>query len=134
MNASSRFNLTSNLSPEQLHQELEDLASLGSDKPKDGDSGEFTIQALWRAVCDRKDIIVVIDKVDEPRLRRQLSTLKAKDNAKLKSADIPTDDSTLEFVLHKDSDLDIQNQVKLQIYLKEKPKVKLHKFIVPGGA
>ena len=118
------------MTPESIQHELEDLTSGQPDKPKDGDSGEFTIQALWRTLSEREDIIIVIDKVDEPSLRKQLSSMKAKENYKLKSAGIPTDDVTLEFITHKDISVD-EDQVKLQVILKHKPRIKLHKFILP---
>lgn len=125
------FNLTSKLTEEQIQKELDDLTSGQANRPKDGDSGEFTLASIWRELSDRGDIIIVIDIVDEPRVRKQLSALKAKENAKLKSADIPPDDKTLEFAIHEDRVLKEQGQVKIQIYLKSKPTVKLHKFIVP---
>lgn len=119
------------MTPEQIHQGLEDLTSHQIEKPKNGDSGEFTIQSIWRVLSERGDIIIIIDAIDEPRLRKQLSALKAKDNAKLKSADIPTDDKTLEFIVHARDPIMSAEQIKLQIYLKERPKVKLHKLIIP---
>ena len=131
---SNRFNLTSKLTPEQIAESLEDLTSLAQDKPKDGDSGEFTLQALWRTLSETGDLIIVIDAIDEPRVRKQLSALKAKENAKLKSADIPTDGKTLEFVVHEDKALEELKQVKLQVYLRDKPTVKLHKIIIANGS
>ena len=76
----------------------------------------------------------MIDAIDEPRVRKQLSALKAKENAKLKSADIPTDGKTLEFVVHEDKALEELKQVKLQVYLRDKPTVKLHKIIIANGS
>lgn len=107
--------------------DLEDLTSLPDNN--DAESGEFTIQSLWSSISKNGDIIIIIDRVDEARLRKQLSSIKAKENAKIKSAGLHPDDTTLEFIEHKDETLD-KNQVKLQIFLKQKPTVKIHKIIV----
>ena len=92
------------------------------------ESGEFTLASLWNSICDKEDIIIVIDRVDEPRVRKQLSSLKAKENAKMKSAGIKPDDTTLEFIEHKD--YPEKDKIKLQIILKHKPTIKIHKLII----
>lgn len=134
----SRFNLLTKVP--QLTQEQQDkilkefddsILSAGESKPKDGDSGEFTLHSIWRTLSERNDIIIVIDAADELRVRKQLSALKAKDNQKLKSANLPTDNSMLEFIKHEDKHLEAEKKLKLQIILKAKPTVQLHAFILP---
>lgn len=104
---------------------LEDLIS--------PEPGEVTIHSIWAQVCKNNDIILVIDKVDLPKLRKQLSNIKSKENAKLKDAALPPDQSTLEFVLHKDEALEKTGQVKVQIFLKQQPAIKVHKMVVANG-
>lgn len=126
-----KFDLTSNIPEEVLKEELETLASLGDDKPVDGEAGEYTVQSIWRTLSEKGDIIIIIDKVDEIRLRRQISSIKAKEHYKLREAGIPTDNDTIEFIIHKDKELDEKNLIKMQLFLKKKPTIKLHKFIIP---
>jgi hypothetical protein len=107
---------------------FEDLLASDNLDNNNTESGEFTLASLWNSICDKEDIIIVIDKVDELRVRKQLSSLKAKENAKLKSAGIRPDDTTLEFIEHKD--FTEKEKIKLQIILKHKPTVKVHKMII----
>jgi len=128
-----KFSIT-NPSQIKLQNEpiLEDLLSsseeLSTDNHNNAESGEFTLASLWQNICETEDIIIVIDKVDEPRVRKQLSSLKAKENAKMKSAGIRPDDTTLEFIEHKD--FPEKDKIKLQIILKHKPTIKIHKLII----
>jgi len=132
-----KFNITkSNQNQKSLQKTdilLEDLVSNGialSDLPIDNnnDSGEFTLVSLWHNICEKEDIIIIIDRIDEPRVRKQLSSLKAKENAKMKSAGVKPDDSTLEFIEHKD--FPEKDKIKLQIILKHKPTIRIHKLII----
>ena len=133
-----RFDFLSRIPKERLEQlqNLNDLTSLEEPKPEDGSSGEFTVQSIWKVLSRKGDIILIIDKSDELRLRKQLSAIKAKENFKLKDAGIPTDSTTLEFIEHKGEGVKEEikdGQIKLQIVLKHKPMLKLHKLIIPKG-
>jgi len=79
-----------------------------------------------------EEIILVIDKHEEPRLRRRLSVLKAKDLAKLKEAGLEADDSKLEFISIQDNNLP-KTQVKVQIVLRTKVRIKVYKIQIPDG-
>lgn len=90
---------------------------------------EMGLKELYEKLLLEEDIIVVIDKVDETRVRKGLSSIKAKQNAKFKDSGLPTEDSTIEFKVHED--YKVNGRVKLQIYLKQKATVKVHALIIP---
>lgn len=97
------------------------------------ESREMTIKELWEAVQLQEDIIIEIDAIEINRVRKGLSGAKAKENAKLRDNNLPTDDSVLEFKEHDDVDLKRQGRVKLQIWLKRPDKIKIHKYVVADG-
>lgn len=94
---------------------------------------EFTLVELYDKICTEDDIFIVIDAVEESRVRKGLSSIKAKRNAKLKDNNLPTDDSTLEFIKHEDEELAKTNRIKLQIFMKKKPTITIHKLEVADG-
>lgn len=94
---------------------------------------ELSLTDLYDRVCIDEDIIITIDAIEEPRVRRGLSSIKAKRNAKLRENNLPTDDVTLEFVTHTSEELQKQHRVKLQIYMKRKPTITIHNLQVADG-
>lgn len=92
------------------------------------DEAEVSLQKLYDEVYKHGDLIIIIDKLDEQRVRKGLSSIKAKIAQKMKTAGYKPDEAILEFHVHEYEDPD---KVKLQIVLKQKPTVKIHKFIVP---
>ncbi len=107
-----------------------DVAASVSDLNELPEDSEVTIQELWKQLSLNSDIIIIIDKSDEFRIRNGISRLKSRENAKMKSAGIEGDSSTLEFILPKE-EMEDKNTVKMQIVLREKAKIKIHKMIVP---
>jgi len=97
---------------------------------EDDGAGEVTLASIWKNVCIQEDIIIIIDKTEELRVRKLLSSLKAKENAKMRSAGLKPDDSTLEFIEHKDFNEKEKDKIKLQIVLRRKPTVRVHKMII----
>lgn len=110
------------LSPEN---DLEDLPTNGSQ--------ELTLVELYDKICIEEDIFIVIDAVEEQRIRKGLSSVKAKRNQKLKDSKLPPDDANLEFKRHEDEELAKQNRVRLQIFMKKKPTITVHKLEVADG-
>lgn len=93
-------------------------------------TAEMTLQDIYKQLILKEDIIIIIDAIDETRVRKGLSSIKAKENAKLRDNDLPTDSTTLEYIVHSDDELKKQKRIKLQIFLKQRPTVKIHKMIV----
>lgn len=97
---------------------------------------ELTLQELYRQVVLSGDLIIVIDTISLPLIRKGISNLKSRETAKLKSAQIPADDTVLEFIEHTEIEGQEKlprGQMKLQIVLKRKQAIKIHKMIIPDG-
>lgn len=92
------------------------------------DDSEVSLQDLYDQVYKQGDLIIIIDKIDEARVRKGLSSIKAKLAQKMKSAGYQPDNATLEFIEHEYED---KSRTKLQIVFKQKPIIKIHKVIVP---
>jgi hypothetical protein len=105
----------------QSHDQLEDLTAVE-------DETEVSMQAIYDEVYKHGELIIIIDRIDESRVRKGLSSIKAKQAQKMKSAGYQPENATLEFIEHEFEDKD---KVKLQIVLKQKPTVKVHRVIVP---
>lgn len=105
------------------------LEDISTDVEGDG-TAEMTLQDIYKQLILKEDIIIIIDAIDEIRVRKGLSSIKAKENAKLRDNDLPTDNTTLEYIVHSDDELKKQKRIKLQIFLKQKATVKIHKMIV----
>lgn len=93
---------------------------------------ELLLSEIYKEVCLNNELILVIEAVDEQRLRRALSVQKSKDNAKLKDAGLPPDDAKFEFIRIEDPELD-KDKVKLQIVLKGPDRIKIFKKTIPSG-
>lgn len=89
---------------------------------------EVTLQDLYDELYKQGELIIFIDKIDEGRVRKGLSAIKARLAAKLKDAGYKPDQSTLEFIEHEQED---PTKCKLQIVLQKRPTVLVHKVIVP---
>lgn len=103
-------------------EELEDLTLL------EDEANEVSLSDLYNQVYAANELIIIIDRVDEARVRKGLSSIKAKQNAKLASAGLPKDDATLDFISIEHED---KNKSKLKIILTGKKKVKIYATIVP---
>lgn len=93
---------------------------------------EMTLQDIFKRVMLEEDIFLIIDAVEELRLRKGLSKIKHDYNAKLRDNNLEPEDANLEFKVHEDTALP-KNQVKIQIYLKKKPTITVHKLQVADG-
>jgi len=99
----------------------------------EAEGDEMALEDIWKKLSIHEDLIMIIDKSDEPRLRKGLSAMKSKETAKLRSAGLPIEPVNLEFVVHKAVEGMPPNVVKLQVFLKKRAVVRLHKIIIPNG-
>lgn len=91
---------------------------------------ELSIRELYERILVDDDITIVIDAVDEPRIRRGLSSHKSKLTRKLQDNELPPEPITLEFNTIQDDKLREKGRIKLQIYIKRKPTVTIHGYSV----
>lgn len=123
----------SNLVMEASIPKLEGLTGISEfelvEEAEDGDL--IAITDIYKQLSIHEDIILIIDKADEPKIRKALSAIKAKETAKLKSAGIRPDEMTLEFAQHPPIEGMEPGQIKLQVFFKRKATIKVHKVILP---
>lgn len=93
---------------------------------------EVSVDELWKQLQINEEIIVVIDRYDEARLRKKLSNKKAKQNAKFKDANLPPEDTVLDFEEIEKSEIE-KSQMCLRISLKKPESIKVYKLIIPEG-
>ena len=91
---------------------------------------EYPIAEIYKDLCLNGELILVIDAIEENRLRRNLSVMKAKEAAKLKDNGLQPDDAKLEFISIADPKLP-KEMKKLQIVLKGGKKIKIYQRVVP---
>lgn len=87
---------------------------------------------IYKELLANEEIIIVIDRAEENRLRRRLSVLKSKDLAKLKDSGFDTDDSKLEFIVIEDKDMP-KGRVKIQIVMRTKIRIRVYNIQIPDG-
>jgi len=89
---------------------------------------ELTYADLYKRLLIHEDIIVVIGGEDFYRLRKGISSIKAKDNAKLKEADLPTEKFKIEYdKLDEDR---VNKSVKIRIRIVKPDSLVVKSFIV----
>lgn len=92
---------------------------------------QMTMPDLYSLLCQHDDIIIIVPGDEVHRIRKGISSLKSKQNAKLKDAGLPADDRRVEYkVLSKDVKT---HTVKLQIYFDGGPTVTVKEVIIPDG-
>lgn len=111
---------------------LQELLGEDSDEALSSNTSMRTYHQIYKDLTINEDIILVIDKKDENKLRKGLSAVKAKHNSKLKEANLPPSQAVLEFIVHKQADLP-KEQIKIQIVLKSPPAITVHQIIIPQG-
>lgn len=96
---------------------------------------DMSFAELYKTLTINEDIILVIDAESEESLRKGLTTLKYKTNKSAREAGISFDSRTLEFKVlpfTKEEELsipDVESKLKVQVYLKAKSGVKVHKIV-----
>lgn len=90
----------------------------------------YTYDDLYKTLLINEEIIIVIEAIEEARLRRRLSVLKSKDAARMKKEGMEPEAIKLEFINIEDKNLK-QGLIKLQILMKDsKPKIKIFSLTV----
>lgn len=90
--------------------------------------GEVTLEELYKQLLLHEDIFVEVGGESEHRIRKGISSIKAKGNAKLKAADLPIDKFKIEYhVVSRD----VQNEtVKIRIRVTRPEVVMIKKLEV----
>lgn len=87
------------------------------------ETNELELYDIYKEVLKHDGIIIELFGQDVQRLRKGLSTIKSRSNAKLKDSGLETDERTLQFdVIGEDEKAKI---VKLRIWLKETERFKV---------
>jgi len=68
---------------------------------EDEEATALSLMEIYNNVVSNGEIIVTIPEEEEEALRKGLASVKAKQNAKLKDAGLPTDKSTLSYTVTK---------------------------------
>lgn len=95
-------------------------------------SEEIALSEIYKELLIHEEIIYTVEATDEPKLRRNLSVLKAKDAQKLKEAGFQPVDSKLEFITIEDKELP-KGLIKIQIVLRPRAKIKVYGKQIPSG-
>lgn len=92
---------------------------------------EVSYDRLYIFLLQNEDIIITIDETDLEDLRRGLSVAKYNNNQALKKANAPIDARQIDFkIIERIGEEPDTVQVKLQIWLKAKRSVHLHRLII----
>lgn len=100
------------------------------------EANEQSLAELYKSVCLNEDIILVIDLGSEEMLRKGLTAIKYKTNKAAKDAGEPVDQRSLEFRMldwtaaEKAEDADWPKKVKVQVWLKAKQSIRVHRMII----
>lgn len=119
--------------PSSSPKELRELKEFEVEELKDDDEAEDTaIVDIYKELLSEGELILTVNLIDEPKLRRTLTVIKARDMAKLKESGFQSDDSKLEFITVKDETLP-RGLVKVHIVMKQKPKIRVYGKQIPSG-
>lgn len=97
--------------------------------PSASSEEELTLRELYNKVFTDEDIYIVVDAVDVARIKRGLSDIKNKQNAKLKKNDLPKEDGMLKYKEIEDKELQ-EGRVRLHVWLDKGEKVKVFGLVV----
>lgn len=96
------------------------------------EDADFSIRELWNLLQQKDELILVIAKAAEDQIRRSLSNIKAKQNAKFKAEGLPLDFSVLDFEVMEDKALE-EDEIKIRCTLSRGNKPAIRKIIIPEG-
>lgn len=111
-------------------ENVEPVSTITSETSDEDD--EMTLNEIYKQLYTYEDIILIVDRCDEQKIRKGLSAIKAKETAKFKDSGVPHDNMTLEFKVHPQMEGMTKEQIKLQIFFVKKGKVKVYKTILPS--
>lgn len=96
------------------------------------EDADLSIREIWNLLQKEEELILVIEKTAEERIRRSLSNIKSKQNAKLKAEGFPLDLSILDFEIIPDDTLE-EDEIKIRCMLSRGNKPPIRKIIIPEG-
>jgi hypothetical protein len=97
---------------------------------------EQTLADIFKNVTINEDIILVIDAGAEEFLRRGLAAIKYKANKAARDAGVEVDQRSLEFKIlawtevEKHEDPGWEGKSKVQVYLKSKQSIRVHRLTI----
>lgn len=94
------------------------------------EEGETSLADIYAFLCKNEDIIITVNASDEETIRRGLSLEKHKQQKQLKAVGAAEDSRILSFQTLGVVAATVPVQIRLQIYLKKRQRVKLHNMIV----
>jgi hypothetical protein len=100
------------------------------DDTEEQEENGTSLTDIYTFLCQNEDIILTIDASEEETVRRGLSLEKHKQNRKLKEVGAPEDKRTIGFINLGLIPNTEPPQIRLQIFLRKKQRVKLHNMIV----
>jgi hypothetical protein len=92
--------------------------------------GSTSLTDIYAFLYKNEDIIIVIDANEEETVRRGLSLEKHKQQKKLKEAGAPEDKRTIGFISLGVVESTNPIQIRLQIFLRKRQRIRLHNMIV----
>jgi hypothetical protein len=114
--------------PTELIESTESTESTVDLTPTDT---ELTYSEIFKQLLSKEDIIIVIGGEDLHRLRKGISGVKARDNAKLKSFDLPIEKFKIEYdILEKNTE---EKTIKLRIRIVKPDTVVIKSMIKSEG-
>lgn len=96
------------------------------------EDADLSIREIWNLLQREDELILVIAKSAEDKIRRSLSNIKSKQNAKFKAEGFPLDMSILDFQVIEDASLE-EDEIKLRCTLSRGNKPAIRKIIIPEG-
>lgn len=112
--------------------EFEGLTEPSLDVVEDG--RDVSYERLYAFLLEKTDVIITIDAEDEEPLRRGMTLAKYSHNEKLKKAKASADNRQIEYRIIERLLEAEPPQIRLQIWLKAKKAVKIHRLIITSNA
>jgi len=104
--------------------------SVAIEEEEVADGKEVSYDRLYTFLLENEDVILTINEVDVEDLRRGLSVAKYSNNAVLKKAGAPIDARQIDFKIVERLEETEPAQVKLQVWLKARKSIHLHRLII----
>lgn len=91
----------------------------------------LTLNDIYIMLMEKEDITIEVASEWLHRIRKGVSTIKAKNNAKLKAAGLPTDGSRVEYKIIESN---LYNEtVKLKIWLVKPEAIPIHGIVISSS-
>lgn len=112
------------------------MSDMPIDFVDDDDDNEYSYRRVLDLVVEKKEILITIHKDSEKPLKRNLTALKSRDAAKLKSAGLEPGDEVLGYNSYPTKEGDeghAPDMIKLHITYGPRKTVKITKLEVPDN-